>query len=266
MHKYNPKLFQIESKVKHKAVLIKAQNDQNSPWICHFDILIQRLGYRQNRPAEWYYLGCIHCLYIVQFKAPHWVEIHLKFPSSSCPPSWMSRCLVSLLPAQRPWPPWSGSSGFSWAWPCSAWTSSSTYTRTHSPSSTSTSSQVLQLHRNTHTLTHSDVLTHSSLSFSFSQVMRECLSFSRPCSATSSRCWTNRSPLAFRPLAHLSRWRLQVIHLLLQPLSDSPQEQIVNFFCFISLLGRIMSLASAFFSLLLGPNSAVPRTLLLQSW
>ncbi|XP_051255513.1 inositol-tetrakisphosphate 1-kinase-like isoform X4 [Dicentrarchus labrax] len=54
---------------------------------------------------------------------------------------WMSRCPACLPPAPRPWPPWSKSSEFSLAWPCSAWTSSSTYTHTLSPSLTSTSSQ-----------------------------------------------------------------------------------------------------------------------------
>nr|XP_043887576.1 inositol-tetrakisphosphate 1-kinase-like isoform X2 [Solea senegalensis] len=43
---------------------------------------------------------------------------------------WTSRCRACLLPAPRPWPLWSESSEFSWAWPCLVWTSSSTYTHT----------------------------------------------------------------------------------------------------------------------------------------
>ncbi|XP_061923968.1 inositol-tetrakisphosphate 1-kinase-like isoform X3 [Entelurus aequoreus] len=57
---------------------------------------------------------------------------------------WMSRCRIFLPPARRLWPPWSKSSGSSWAWLCLVWMSSSTYTRTHSLSLTSTSSQVMR--------------------------------------------------------------------------------------------------------------------------
>ncbi len=82
-------------------------------------------------------------------------EVLMKFtqkcPSSSCSQSWTRRCRLCLLPALRLWLLWSESSEFSWAWPCSAWTSSSTYTHTQSLSSTSTSFQVLLLYRNTHT-------------------------------------------------------------------------------------------------------------------
>ncbi|XP_037632057.1 uncharacterized protein LOC119491869 isoform X1 [Sebastes umbrosus] len=100
---------------------------------------------------------------------------------------WTSKCRACLLPAPRPWPPWSESSEFSSAWPCLAWMSSSTCTRTPSPSSTSTSSQA----------------------------MREFPSFSPPCSATSSQCWTNGPPQ-------------QELHLLQQPTFNSPQEHIAD--------------------------------------
>ncbi|XP_071352259.1 inositol-tetrakisphosphate 1-kinase-like isoform X2 [Trachinotus anak] len=138
---------------------------------------------------------------------------------------WMNRCHASLLPAPRPWPPWSESSEFSWAWPCLAWTSSSTYTRTPSLSSTSTSSQG----------------------------MRECPSFSPLCLATSSQCWTNRPLLAPGPLALLRQHRPQVVHLL--PFK-SPKEQSTD--CAVPHQPPRTNKShwhKLFLTVLLGPNS-----------
>ena len=100
---------------------------------------------------------------MIQPKTPHWVSYPL---FSVVSPSWTSRCPTCLLPALRPWPPWSESSECSWAWRCSAWTWSSTSRRTPSPSSTSTSSPVMLLHTRTQMQTWPCSHRHPSLSLS----------------------------------------------------------------------------------------------------
>ncbi|XP_050923817.1 inositol-tetrakisphosphate 1-kinase isoform X2 [Lates calcarifer] len=153
------------------------------PLICKTRVAHGSLSHEMSLIFSAGSLADIHPPCVLQSFVNHGAVLHKVFvtgkPSSStatrCPSQsralisqlWTSRCRASLLPAPRPWTPWSGSSEFSWAWRCSAWTSSSTYTHTPSPSSTSTSFQDT----------------------------RECPSFSLLCSITSSQCWTNRRQL-----------------------------------------------------------------------